>query len=203
MARARDKVKSRRKREAPLTLQVEVPYRDAPLAAIGRDRVRALKRHLIEALRDLRSAKKPEKLIQKETVPPTGFAAAVTAAGCTHCQGFCCRNGGNEAYIDVRTMARVRKAHPDLDAAGILRLYTSVVPQQAVTESCIFHGERGCTLARSLRAELCNSYWCTGLQDYLNYSDGRSRVVIVATRNGVGQKSPVLYPPPVPDDGET
>lgn len=197
MARAAVKVKGRRKRELPLTLQVEVPYREAPLAPVAPERVRTLKKHLVESLRDLRSAKRPERLIQPESVPPSGFAATVTTVGCTHCQGFCCRNGGEQAYLDERTMARVRKANPELDAAAIIRLYTSVIPAQAVAGSCIFHGERGCTLTRALRAELCNSYWCTGLQDYLNYADGRSRVVIVAARNGEGRSSPVLYPPPV------
>ena len=33
--------------------------------------------------------------------------------------------------------------------------------------SCLFHGSRGCTLDRSTRAELCNAYYCSPLEDGL------------------------------------
>jgi hypothetical protein len=57
--------------------------REAPLVRPPLYRLRALKRHLIESLRDLREAKRPEKLIQRRTAQPQGFAAEVVRAGCT------------------------------------------------------------------------------------------------------------------------
>ena len=129
--------------------------------------MRALKRHLIRSMRDLRAAKRPDRMIQKPTPEPTGFTATVLAAGCATCQGHCCKGGGEHAYIDERTMARVRAAHPDLDARGIIRLYLARLAPSAYRGSCLFHGPEGCTLGRGPRAELCNAYYCNGLRDFL------------------------------------
>ena len=102
---------------------VTVPLLEETLEAPRASRVRALKRHLVASLRALRIAKRPERLIQKATPEPAGFAAAVLAAGCATCRGHCCMGGGEHAYIDERTMARVRRDNPDHDASAIIRLY--------------------------------------------------------------------------------
>src|ERR1700722_6519819 len=62
-----------------------------------RPRVRALKRHLIQSLRDLRVARRPERLIQRPAPEPSGFTATVLAAGCATCRGHCCKGGGESA----------------------------------------------------------------------------------------------------------
>jgi hypothetical protein len=182
-------------RPSRIPVMVEVPFLETELAPVVRERVRALKRNLVEAMRELRKTRKPERLIQSSTPAPVGFAATVTAAGCANCQGFCCKNGGDHAYIDDRTMARVRHDRPELDAAAVIRMYVDAVPAEAARGSCIFHGAKGCTLARDLRAELCNTYYCTGLHDFLNWPEMPPGVVVVASRNGKGQRSNVLRPP--------
>ena len=96
-------------------------------------RVRALKRHLVRSLRALRVAKRPDRLIQKPTPEPTGFTAAVLAAGCATCQGHCCKGGGDHAYIDERTMARVRRDNPELDARAIIRLLSGAAGAAVVS----------------------------------------------------------------------
>ena len=98
---------------------VTVPLLNETLEPPPRDRVRALKRHLIQSLRGLRAARRPDRLAQKTSPPPAGFTATVMNAGCATCQGFCCKGGGDHAYIDERTMYRVRRDNPDLDAAAI------------------------------------------------------------------------------------
>lgn len=143
-------------------------------------RVRALRRHLVEAMRDLREAKRPEQLIQTPTPEPTGFAAQVVREGCTQCQGLCCKGGGEHAYIDERTMARVRRDRPDLDARQIIRCYVEAVAARGYRDSCLFHGRRGCTLPRPLRADLCNSYYCNGLRDFLKLDPTPADVIIKA-----------------------
>ena len=40
-------------------------------------------------------------------------------------------------------------------------------PRLATGDSCIFHGKQGCTLDRSLRADICNVYYCGGLGSYM------------------------------------
>lgn len=171
---------------------VSVPAaQEAPLVRPASYRIRALKRHLVDSLRDLREAKHPDRLIQKRTAQPEGFAADVVRAGCTQCQGHCCRGGGEHAYLDDRTMARVRRDNPELDAAGVISLYVDSVAEQGFEGSCVFHGAQGCTLAKLLRAELCNTYYCNGLWDFLKLRPLPGVVEIVANRGGVERRAVV------------
>jgi hypothetical protein len=174
---------------------VTVPLLNEPLEPPPPGRVRALKKHLVQALRDLRVAKRPERLVQPATPPPTGFTATVLAAGCATCRGHCCKGGGDHAYIDERTMARVRRDNPALDAAAIIGLFLARLAPQSYRGSCLFHGAAGCTLGRALRPELCNAYYCNGLRDFLHSSDAPRRIRIVAARNGIERRSPVIKRP--------
>jgi hypothetical protein len=171
---------------------VTVPLLNETLEPPPANRVRALKRHLVRALRDLRVARRPDRVIQKAAPEPTGFAATVLAAGCATCLGHCCKGGGDHAYIDERTMARVRRDNPDLDARAIIRLFLERGAPASWRGSCLFHASDGCTLGRGLRAELCNAYYCNGLRDFLKHAPPPDRVRIVAARNGVERRSGVL-----------
>jgi hypothetical protein len=171
---------------------VAVPFQDSPLESPSRARVHKLRHHLVDSMRDLREARRPDRLIQPTAPEPSGFAAEVARTGCATCQGFCCKGGGEHAYIDERTMARVRRDHPELDARGIIRLYTDALAPLAYRGSCLFHGPAGCTLPRPLRAELCNSYYCNGLRDFLRRGDEPATAVVVAARDGRERRSAVL-----------
>jgi hypothetical protein len=171
---------------------VTVPLLNETMEPPPPNRVRALKRHLIQSLRDLRAAKRPDRLIQRATPEPSGFAATVLAAGCATCQGHCCKGGGDHAYIDERTMARVRRDNPELDARAIIRLYLERLAPMSYRGSCLFHGAAGCTLGRALRAELCNAYYCNGLRDFLARAESADQVQIVAARNGNERRSSVI-----------
>ena len=171
---------------------VTVPLLDGTTEPPPPGRVRALKRHLVQSLRGLRAAKRPERLVQKSTPEPEGFTATVLAAGCATCQGHCCKGGGDHAYIDERTMARVRRTHPELDARAVIGLYLARLAPESYSGSCLFHGSHGCTLGRALRAELCNAYYCNGLQDFLKRAEPPDRAQVVAARNGKERRSPVM-----------
>lgn len=171
---------------------VTVPLLNATLEPPPADRVRALKRHLVQSLRDLRVARRPDRLVQRTTPEPTGFTATVLQAGCATCQGHCCKGGGDHAYIDERTIARVRRDNPALDARAIIGLFLARLAPLAYRGSCLFHGPEGCTLGRGLRAELCNAYYCNGLQAFLQRQQIPERVQIVATRDGIERRSAVL-----------
>lgn len=166
------------------TLRVTVPGQRAGLAPVTRAQVRALKRHLLDALRDLRAARRPERLIQRRAAEPKGFVAQVVAAGCRHCRGSCCMAGGTHAFIDERTLARVRAEQPGLTVRGIIRAYVDAVAPEAYQGSCVFHGAQGCTLPRPLRAELCNAYYCDGLARLLKDGAAHARTVAIATHDG-------------------
>jgi hypothetical protein len=148
------------------SLPVMVPRNDKTLVAISAKLVRRLREHLIQALQGLRTAKHPTRFASPVRPEPTGFAAGVARAACSLCKGWCCRNGDDDAFLDNRTLARVRLARREMDERGVLQLYLERVPPAAHRDSCIFHSKRGCTLDRSLRADVCNSYFCGGLGAY-------------------------------------
>ena len=89
-------------------------------------------------------------------------------------------------------MERVRCARWELDVCAVLRLYVERVPKVGYEDSCIFHGKQGCTLDRWQRSDVCNSYFCGGLQVYMTGGDTVTPTMIIA---GVGDKmrtSPIL-----------
>jgi hypothetical protein len=171
---------------------VTVPMLEETLEPPSRGRIRALKVHLLQSLRDLRAAKRKDKLVRQEAPKPSGFTATVLEAGCATCGGHCCKGGGEHAYIDERTMARVTRDNPEHDARGVIRLYLERVAPLSWRGSCLFHGADGCTLGHALRAELCNAYYCNGLRDFLNRAPEPDRVQIVAARNGRERRSKII-----------
>ncbi|HEY0342005.1 MAG TPA: hypothetical protein VGC34_14460, partial [Steroidobacteraceae bacterium] len=125
---------------------------------------------------------------------PTGFAARVARAACSVCKGWCCRNGGDDAFLDDQTMARIHRDRPELHAGALLRLYLDRVPALAYEDSCIFHGRKGCVLDRSLRADICNSYFCRGLGTYLTDRRPNTPRIVIAGKGDETRTSAVLMP---------
>jgi hypothetical protein len=76
----------------------------------------------------------------------------------------------------------------------VLLLYVESVPTVGYEGSCVFHGKQGCTLARSLRSDVCNSYFCAGLDAYVTGSDAVTPVVVIAGEGDKMCTSPVLMP---------
>ena len=128
------------------SLPVMVPRNDKAAGPISPERVRRLRKHLIVALRALRTMKNPEQSVSPLRPEPEGFAARVARTACSLCKGWCCGNGGDHAFLDERTMTRVRCARLELDMHAVLRLYLERVPEVGYEASCIFHGRQGCTL---------------------------------------------------------
>jgi hypothetical protein len=167
-----------------------VPRRDKSLVPVLAARVRRLRQNLRGALHTMNDHQCSASPLRPE---PEGFAARVASVACALCEGWCCRNGCDDAFLDDRTLARVRNARPELDEHALLRLYLEHVPDVVYKDSCIFHGRRGCTLDRSLRSDVCNTYFCGGLGAYM-----KTRAA-VPTRITAGEcdkmrTSPVLTP---------
>jgi hypothetical protein len=161
---------------------------------ISPERVRGLRKHLVVVLRALRKMTDSPCPVSPLPPEPEGFAARVARTACCLCKGSCCENGKNHAFLDEGTIARVRRARSAMDARAVLRLYLERVPELGYKDSCIFHGKQGCTLDRSLRSDVCNSYLCDGLQVYMTGGDTVTQTMIIA---GVGEKmrtSPILMP---------
>lgn len=171
---------------------VSVPLNSKPLVAVTRARVRALRMHLVESLRALRVMKHPERGASPVRPEPAGMAGVVGRAACALCRGSCCKGGGEHAYLDERTMARVRRARPELEAGAVIELYVARVPATGYRDSCVFHGAEGCTLDRALRSDVCNSYFCSGLGRFITEPTAPDGVVVMASEAGKTRRSAIL-----------
>jgi hypothetical protein len=172
---------------------VLVPLNRRALVPTPAERVRRIRAHLVRSLRDLRTMKQPERNASPLRPEPGGFAGVVARGACALCGGYCCKGGAEHAYLDERDMARVRQARPGLEARAVIRLYMERVPAEGYAGSCVFHGRQGCTLDRSLRSDVCNSYFCNELRDFVATANAASSVVVTAAAaDGETRLSPVL-----------
>ena len=176
------------------SLPVMVPRNDKAAVPISLERVRRLRKHLVVTLRALRTMKIPSIPFRLCGRNLRVLLAAWRAPPVLYARDGAVENGEDHAFLDETTMARVRCARSALDVRAVLRLYVERVPEVGYENSCIFHGKQGCTLDRSLRSDVCNSYFCGGLQVYLTGGDVVTPTMIIA---GVGDKmrtSPILMP---------
>ncbi len=169
-------------------LPVMVPRNDRALVAMSANRVQRLRHHLASLLArlpvfDMESPPRPE---------PQGFAARVARTACALCRGWCCRNGADDAFLDEPTVARASTTLPDAEA--VIQHYLDRVPAVGYEGSCIFHAERGCTLDRSMRSDVCNAYFCGGLHAYVKGDDTVSPVIVIAGERDKLRRSSVLMP---------
>src|SRR5262249_12520054 len=170
---------------------VTVPLNNRALAPLDPERVSRLRRHLVQSLRAMRTMKRPVESASPLRPQPDGVVGKVARAACALCRGYCCKGGGDHGYLDERVMARVRQAQPELDARAVMRLYVERVPQAGYAGSCLFHGVTGCTLDRELRSDVCNSYFCSGLEQFArNFETPGCGVTVVASLDGKTRRSP-------------
>lgn len=176
------------------SLPVMVPRNSKALVPTSPERVRRLRRHLLRVLRASRTLTESEQSASPARPEPEGFAARVARTACALCEGWCCKNGDDDGFLDERTVARVRQAQDTLDEGAVLRLYVERVPETGYQGSCIFHGKQGCTLDRSLRSDVCNSYFCGGLQNYIMGGETATPVTVIAGE-GDKMRTSALMPP--------
>lgn len=87
------------------------------------------------------------------------------AALCALCRGHCCRHGlGQHAFIDAALLARWQAGQGGSSAGQAIEAYRSWLPPRHVAGSCLFHGERGCTIPRAHRSDTCNTFGCDTLR---------------------------------------
>jgi hypothetical protein len=56
----------------------------------------------------------------------------------------------------------------------------------------VFHGTKGCTLDRSLRSDVCNSYFCNGLGSHVEHGSATQRVMVIAGEGNDMRTSPAI-----------
>ena len=110
---------------------------------------------------------------------------ALLGQGCATCGGACCTRGGTHAFLSAAALRGTAAEHTQGDTGVALELlYTGYLPATHYEGSCVFHGERGCTLPRAIRSDTCNRYLCgelTALSRALTGAPGERAVVGAAT----------------------
>ena len=122
--------------------------------------------------------------------PPEPF---VINATCIACQGDCCLQGARtQAFLTKETIDYIRWRDPSLTRQEILDRYLSHLPETSTTRSCVYHGPQGCTLDRTWRADICNSFQCgfrQKLMDEYRKKPGNGAVVAGISRDHVDDPS--------------
>lgn len=106
---------------------------------------------------------------------------------CSVCQGGCCVNGGERAYLTADTIKRYVSLNPRLRSQHVLAAYLEKIPTKAVVGSCIHHTARGCSLPRDMRSDTCNRFLCKSLVSFNEKNSENALipdvVVMVRTRD--------------------
>lgn len=146
------------------------PHINRPIMPLPEDRRAAFVAHLDDVIEEsyaradgitctpARPQEDPDYVTRrKEEQPESG----VIDASCIACQGECCLNGaGRMAFIEADTIDYVRWSRPEMSRAAIREMYLSQIPESSTEQSCVYHGAYGCTLDRTVRADICNSFQC-------------------------------------------
>lgn len=111
--------------------------------------------------------------------------AALTAAVCAVCAGACCHRAGDRAFLNTVAIDRFMAANDAMQPAHIISTYVAHLPERSFKDSCVYHTLGGCALPRSLRADVCNSYRCSGLKQAEQWarSDGTTRIYVVVRKD--------------------
>lgn len=185
--RHRDRIAARLKLAAAHELTIAlVPASTRRSTVLPASRRRQFRNHLETVLASLArtaapSGATPPPAAHPHNVPCQG-EAPVVAAACGACRGHCCHGGGVKAYIDEETLRRFAQANPPLDETATARAYVSHLPRRSMTDSCVFHGEQGCTLPREMRSATCNRYHCEDLRKLVPREGGQ---VLITAATGV------------------
>ncbi len=166
-------------REEQATYRVSLlPYNNDRVSRIATRRRELHEAHLRACLAEARQkhaaglapAEELEGIRSAVPVPTAHTTAAADAesqlllAACAACRGVCCRKAGNRAYISADTMLRHLYRAPDATDDAIVAEYLRHIGERTMTHGCVYQGDRGCTLAPDLRADICHTYLCTGLR---------------------------------------
>jgi hypothetical protein len=191
----------------PASLRLAIiPYYNQPVVKLSRKRRAEFRTHLAGLLRQAFDGKFDSAAVADLEAELRHHAQAQSddpaiGAACTVCTGFCCREGGTRAYLEVGVIRSYMARHPGMRLREVAKAYLSKLPDATSKGSCVYHGPRGCGLPREMRSSLCNTHYCGGMKDLRNEiaSEGPKTVLLVAAdEEGEFLKSAVIEP-----DGKT
>ena len=144
--------------------QAIVPFTGAPLAPHDPARRQAFLDHLDRILAEPADPPDPDRLAARTALEAPGPPPASVA--CIACRGRCCMLGhATNGFLTAEMMALFRHRNPSATTAEARAAYADRLPDMAQDGGCVFQGDKGCTLPRDLRADVCNSYKCGPLSD--------------------------------------
>jgi hypothetical protein len=142
-----------------------IPFYGSRLANLSAGRRRAFRRALIRLVRaanDHDVGSSPDEIDPS----PAPKVQAVLDRACALCQGFCCNNGGDHAYLTEETVRHYWALYPGQRPRDVFAAYLRHLGTETIDGSCIFHGADGCQLPREKRSHTCNRYFCQELVDF-------------------------------------
>lgn len=157
-----------------------IPYQRRPVLPTVPARRVAFREHLDRIIAEsFARAPEPEEPQRDETPHPARLDAA-----CALCQGHCCLPGGlANAFLSVAEIDRYRRRSTNATPEAARYVWLDRLPDETVLLSCVFHGDRGCTLPRALRSSTCNDLICRGQSRLAAGDDDRPCVYVAAPRD--------------------
>ena len=145
-----------------------VPHQAGALAELPEERRAGFILHLDRIIAEAFAAgEPPEPELHRRELEEQREDPLIDAT-CATCQGKCCVLGGaRHAFLTAETIQLYRWRNPDATPGEVRAHYLSQVPERTVEHSCVYHGARGCTLSRRVRADVCNRYHCNPQSDLL------------------------------------
>lgn len=207
------------------TVQQQIPesWRSQPVALLPRNnqaltplspiRITAFREYLSQTVTQAKALSETavETTASTNGIPASQADLPVLDTGCALCGGECCQTGGNTAWLEPATIQRLNWQTQIISEQRIVEHYLSYVPTVSYENSCIYHAERGCTLPRKMRSNVCNQFLCRGLsevwQGLSSTSSGQcvaasvtgSRVEEIALVDALGSLQKITPSPNAPD----
>jgi hypothetical protein len=159
-------------------LIIAVPCSNRQIVPLPEERRQQFINHLNQLLKiaEQRLAAK-ENLVHLETEFAHRSGANVAPAplavinGCTTCRGFCCGEGGSDAFMTADFITWQLASDPNLTAVALRQRYIECLPSESNEDSCVFHAIDGCCITREMRNNICNEFHCAGLLDVVDAFD--------------------------------
>lgn len=150
-------------------LPVTIPASEWTISRLPQDRLSALGDHLGQLVADARKDREESARDGSDDGTPAAASegdcmrASILQQACAICRGYCCLSRKDLAYLNKDMMSTYLDEHPQYDPLEVISEFLSHVPEKTFTDSCIYHGEKGCGLPRDMRPSICNEFECLEL----------------------------------------
>ncbi len=176
--------------------RTKLPYQENSLQALPSERREAFEKHLRWiAARAFTEAVPDADLTYRDAIELD--QPDVMDAACARCKGGCCALGGDTGFLQDEDVGRMRQRNPEVSEEEVVDAYLALVPEEAISESCVYHGAEGCALPRAMRNNQCNTFYCKPLRTLRDLlSEGSTdKVVMIAVDEAGAARSVTGWSP--------